>query len=121
MSHSMGGVTEELSVGLRISLGLSLAEPVMVGSDRSVTDNVHHVDTERLVLNLLCLHHLGLADVLGPGGAGLGDQHLVGGDTVGGGHCEGRRGREAKLRVGLSLGCWGGQGGGDQETEAQIL
>ena len=119
MSHSVGGVTEELSVGLGISLGLPLAEPVMVGSDRSVTDNVHHVDTERLVLNLLCLHHLGLADVLSPGRAGLGDEDLVARHTVGSRHSEGPG--EPKLRVGLGLSRGGSQAGGDDETESEVL
>ena len=117
VGHGVGGISQELSISIGLGLRLSLS----VGSVGSggVTDHVHHVLAERLVLDLLSLHHLGLADVLGPGRAGLGDEDLVAGDTVGGRHSQ--RPGEPKLRVGLGLCCGGGQAGGDDETESEVL
>merc|ERR1719242_752240 len=123
VSYGVGGVTEELSVSLRVSLSLSLslskAVSVVSWSHRGVTDDVHHVNAERLVLDLLRLDGLCLADVLSPGYAGLSDQQLVARHTVGGGHGEGCG--EPKLGVRIRLRCGGSQGGGDKETQAQIL
>ena len=85
----------------------------------TVTDHIHHVLAEWLVLDLLSLDHLGLADVLGPGRAGLGDEDLVARDTVGSRHSQGAG--EPKLRVGLGLSCGGSQAGGDDETEGEVL
>ena len=98
VSHSNGGNRGSDSVGkgktsvgevLGISLSLGLSFPLaVVGNDRSsngsVTQGVNDLLADLLVLDLLGGDGLGGADLLGSGGADLGDQDHVLGDTVGG-------------------------------------
>merc|ERR1719400_2078697 len=53
VGHGVGGISQELSISIGLGLRLSLS----VGSVGSggVTDHVHHVLAERLVLDLLSL------------------------------------------------------------------
>jgi len=96
VSHSNGGNGGSDGVGkgktgvgevLGISLSLSLPLAV-VGNDGSsngsVTEGVNDLLADLLVLDLLGGDGLGGADLLGSGGADLGDQDHVLGDTVGG-------------------------------------
>merc|ERR1719178_447768 len=80
------GVGEVLGISLSIGLGLPLAD--VVGSDGSsngsVTESVDDLSADLLVLDLLGGDSLGGADLLGSGGADLGDQDHVLGDTGGG-------------------------------------
>jgi len=98
VSHSNGGNRGSDGVGkgktsvgevLGISLSLGLSFPLaVVGNDRSsngsVTQGVNDLLADLLVLDLLGGDGLGGADLLGSGGADLGDQDHVLGDTVGG-------------------------------------
>jgi len=81
------GVGEVLGISISLSLGLSLPLAV-VGDDgssnRSVTEGVDDLSADLLVLDLLGGDGLGGADLLGGGGADLGDQDHVLGDTGGG-------------------------------------
>jgi len=78
------GVGEVLGISLSIGLGLPLAD--VVGSDGSsngsVTESVDDLSADLLVLDLLGGDGLGGADLLGSGGADLGDQDHILGDTV---------------------------------------
>ena len=95
MSHSNGGsdgvgkgktgVGEVL--GISISLGLSLPLAVVANegsSNGSVTEGVNDLLAHLLVLDLLGGDGLGGADLLGSGGADLGDQDHILSDTGGG-------------------------------------
>ena len=98
VSHSNGGNRGSNGVGkgktsvgevLGISLSLGLSFPLaVVGNDRSsngsVTQGVNDLLADLLVLDLLGGDGLGGADLLGSGGADLGDQDHVLSDTVGG-------------------------------------
>ena len=136
VGHSVGGISQELSISIRLRLGLSLTVGSVGGggwngdmleyfdllhiiNGLTVTDHIDHVLADLLVLDLLGLHDLGLADVLRPGGAGLGDEDLVGGHTVGGGHSQ--RPGEPELRVGLGVSRGGRQAGADEEREGEEL
>ena len=132
MSHSVDRGDGSVSVAseeLRISLGISLPlGNVADGShSRSVTDDINDLNAERLVLNLLGLDGLGGADVLGGGGAGLGDQGLDHGLAVAGvvGHGShgghGGVGTQEVLRVSLSISSWGGPTGGNQTGDSKYL
>jgi len=78
------GVGEVLGISLSIGLSLPLAD--VVGSDGSsngsVTESVDDLSADLLVLDLLGGDGLGGADLLGSGGADLGDQDHILGDTV---------------------------------------
>merc|ERR1711981_651664 len=74
------GVGEVLGISLSIGLGLPLAD--VVGSNGSVTESVDDLSADLLVLDLLGGDGLGGADLLGSGGADLGDQDHILGDTV---------------------------------------
>merc|ERR1712072_332880 len=82
--RSSAGVGEVLGISLSIGLSLPLAD--VVGSDGSsngsVTESVDDLSADLLVLNLLGGDGLGGADLLGSGGADLGDQDHILGDTV---------------------------------------
>ena len=115
---------EELGVSLGLGISLSLGNVVSGG----VTDHIDDLLADLLVLDLLSLDSLGGADVLGGGGAGLGDQGLHHGLAVGGvvgdggdgGH-GGVVGSQEVLGVGLSFGSWGGQTGGNQTGDGKYL
>ena len=95
VSHSNGGSDGvgkgKTSVGevLGISLSLGLSLPLAVvgndgSSNGSVTEGVNDLLADLLVLDLLGGDGLGGADLLSSGGADLGDQDHVLGDTGGG-------------------------------------
>ena len=115
---------EELGVSLGLGISLSLGNVVSGG----VTDHIDDLLADLLVLDLLSLDSLGGADVLGGGGAGLGDQGLNHGLAVGGvvgdggdgGH-GGVVGSQEVLGVGLSFGSWGGQTGGNKTGDSKYL
>merc|ERR1719331_1400581 len=114
------GSSEELGVSLGISLPLG---DVVSGS---VTDHINDLLADLLVLDLLSLDSLGGADVLGGGGAGLGDQGLHHGLAVGGvvGHgSHGSHGRSAEevLRISLSISSWGSPTGGNKTGDSKYL
>ena len=85
---SVVSVGEVLSISIGIRLSLSISFPLaVVGSgvgNRSVTQGVDDLSALLLVLDLLGGDGLGGADLLGGGGADLGDQDHVLGDTGGG-------------------------------------
>merc|ERR1740123_1643212 len=78
------GEVLSISIGLRLSLGLPLAVSVGSVGNGSVTESVSDLSADLLVLDLLGGDGLGGADLLGGGGADLGDQDHVLGDTGGG-------------------------------------
>ena len=98
MSHSNGGsdrgsgvggvvaVGEVLGISIGVSLSLGISLPLaVVGngvSNGSVTEGVNDLSAHLLVLDLLGGDGLGGADLLGSGGADLGDQDHILGDTV---------------------------------------
>ena len=128
---SIGGrvsVGEVLSISVSVSIGLSLPLAVVSNSvgNGSVTQGVDDLSALLLVLDLLGGDGLGGADLLGGGGAHLGDQDHVLGDTGGsrgsvvgnGSHSGGsdsvsQRGGVGRigevLRVSVSL-CFSGRG-----------
>ena len=116
-------------LGISLGLGLSLGEVVSSGSDgdsRLVADHVLDLLADLLVLDLLSLDSLGGADVLGGGGAGLGDQGLhhglaVGGVVGHGSHGSHGGGAEEVLRISLSIGSWGGPTGGNKTGDSKYL
>merc|ERR1719180_679376 len=78
------GVGEVLSISISLSLGLSLPLAVVGNngsSNGSVTESVNDLSADLLVFDLLGGDGLGGADLLGGGGADLGDQDHVLGDT----------------------------------------
>jgi len=87
----IGGVVSvgevlSISISISLSLGLPLAVGVVGsrsnGSNGSVTESVNDLSADLLVLDLLGGDGLGGADLLGSGGADLGDQDHILGDTV---------------------------------------
>lgn len=85
-------VGKVLGISLGIGLGLSISLPLAVvagvvgnGSNRGVTEDIGDLSALLGVLDLLGGDGLGGADLLGPGGADLGDQDHVLGHTGGGG------------------------------------
>merc|ERR1719454_1691432 len=120
----VGGVVVGSSQELGVSLGLGISLPLGDVVSGSVTDHINDLLADLLVLDLLSLDSLGGADVLGGGGAGLGDQGLHHGLAVGGGvvgHGGHGGGTEEVLRVGLSISSWGGQTGGNQTGDGKYL
>ena len=122
---SISGVVVGSSQELGVSLGISLPLGDVVSG--SVTDHINDLLADLLVLDLLSLDSLGGADVLGGGGAGLGDQGLDHGLAVAGvvGHGShgghGGVGTQEVLRVSLSIGSWGGPTGGNQTGDSKYL
>ena len=112
-------------LGISLGLGVSLSLGNVVGG--AVTDHISDLLADLLVLNLLGLDGLGGADVLGGGGAGLGDQGLDHGLAVAGvvGHGShgghGGVGTQEVLRVSLSIGSWGGPTGGNKTGDSKYL
>merc|ERR1719331_972494 len=117
----IGGVVVGSSQELGVSLGVSLPLGDVVSG--SVTDHINDLLADLLVLDLLSLDSLGGADVLGGGGAGLGDQGLHHGLAVGGvvGHGSHGRSAEEVLRISLSIGSWGGPTGGNKTGDSKYL
>merc|ERR1712061_919815 len=133
---SVGSV---VSVGevLSISIGLSISFPLAVVAsgvgNRSVTQGVDDLSALLLVLDLLGGDGLGGADLLGSGGADLGDQDHLLGDTGGGGgsvvgngsHSRGGNGVSERggvggvaVELGVSL-CLSGRGSASESQEAR--
>ena len=92
---------EILRIGLSVSLGVSLGDVGDWGNSGGITDVVGEELADLLVLNLLGLHGLGGAHVLGVGDTGLGGEDLDDSLAVGGGDDSGSHG-------GASVGHWGG-------------
>jgi hypothetical protein len=110
VGQSMGG--EEL--GISLSISLTLVDGMSNGCDRSITDGVNNLLADLLILNLLSSHGLCGAHVLSTGGADLGDQDHVLGDTVGGGG-ESERGSQRSQAKELSISISISRGGCSRE------
>ena len=138
---SVVSVGEVLSISIGISLSLSISFPLaVVGSgvgNRSVTQGVDDLSALLLVLDLLGGDGLGGADLLGSGGADLGDQDHLLGDTGGGGgsvvgngsHSRGGNGVSERggvggvaVELGVSISfslCLSGRGSASESQEAR--
>ena len=114
--HSGGWGAKELGVSLGRGLSFE-SEWSWWWRGWGITENVHYILAQRLVLNLLSLHDNSVADVLSPGGAGLGHQDLVGGHAVGGG--SGANG--AKLGISLGLCSWCSEAATDEQDQSDQL
>ena len=130
------GKVLSISISLRLSLSLPLAIGVGSVGNGSVTESVDDLSADLLVLDLLGGDGLGGADLLGGGGADLGDQDHVLGDTgggrgsvVGNGSHRGSHGVSQRGGVGgvaevlgvsvsISL-CLSGRGGASEGQEAR--
>ena len=149
MSHSNGGsdrgsgvggvvaVGEVLGISIGVSLSLGISLPLaVVGngvSNGSVTEGVNDLSAHLLVLDLLGGDGLGGADLLGSGGADLGDQDHILGDTVRGrGNSDGGNGVSQRggnvvsgiaeeLSVSLSFGSRGGASEGSHAGKGENL
>ena len=139
---SVGGrvsVGEVLSISVSLSIGLSLPLAVVSNSvgNGSVTQGVDDLSALLLVLDLLGGDGLGGADLLGSGGADLGDQDHLLGDTGGGGgsvvgngsHSRGGNGVSERggvggvaVELGVSISfslCLSGRGSASESQEAR--
>ena len=139
---SVGGrvsVGEVLSISVSVSIGLSLPLAVVSNSvgNGSVTQGVDDLSALLLVLDLLGGDGLGGADLLGSGGADLGDQDHLLGDTGGGGgsvvgngsHSRGGNGVSERggvggvaVELGVSISfslCLSGRGSASESQEAR--
>ena len=133
------GVVLGISISIGLSLGLSIGRTLVVsgvgqgGVHGGVTQGVNDLSADLLVLDLLGGDGLGGADLHGGGGADLGDEDHVLGDTVGGGDdmvvghgsgdgvSQGGAVTQEVLGVSLGLGGRGGAGEGDQAGQGENL
>ena len=99
-----------------LSLSLSLGKEGGGARGRGITQNVHDILADGLILYLLCLHHLSVADILRSWSASLCDKDIIASDTV----WRWSRGvRCSKLRVGLCS--RSSQTGASHQTQTQQL
>jgi len=84
MADSKGSSETVMSISISFSLSLSLPLMVTSVSNRSgsITQSVHNLLADLLILNLFSSHNLGAAHFLGMRSASLGDQDDIFSDTV---------------------------------------
>merc|ERR1711955_87698 len=84
MADSKGSSETVMSISISFSLSLSLPLMVTSVSNRSgsITQSVHNLLADLLILNLFSSHNLSAAHFLGMRSASLGDQDDISSDTV---------------------------------------